>query len=72
MLSCFEHLTMDNVRQFTASMWTPSQSDSVMSAARAINPAVKTLALPQGLQVERGPDAVVEFIVGELPGLIEG
>ncbi|KAL1587604.1 hypothetical protein WHR41_03671 [Cladosporium halotolerans] len=57
---------------FTASMWSPSQSASVMSAARAINPAVKTLALPQGLQVERGPDAVVEFIVGELPGLIEG
>lgn len=53
-------------------MWTPEQSDFVLSHAREINPAVKTLALPQGLQVERGPDAVVEFIVGKLEGLIEG
>lgn len=58
--------------QFTASMWTPEQSDFVLSHAREINPAVKTLALPQGLQVERGPDAVVEFIVGNLERLIEG
>lgn len=53
-------------------MWTPEQSDSVLSRAREINPNVKTLALPQGLQVERGPDAVVEFIVGKLEGLIDG
>ncbi|KAM0713827.1 hypothetical protein Q7P37_010789 [Cladosporium fusiforme] len=58
--------------QFTASMWTPEQSDSVLSRARETNPAVKTLALPQGLQVERGPDAVVDYIVGKLEGLIEG
>jgi hypothetical protein len=28
--------------------------------------------LPQGLQVSRGPDAVVEFIEENLPGLLEG
>lgn len=53
-------------------MWTPEQSDFVLSQAREINHSVKALALPQGLQVERGPDAVVEFIVGKLEGLIEG
>ncbi|KAM0690948.1 hypothetical protein Q7P36_009718 [Cladosporium allicinum] len=57
---------------FTASMWTPEQSDAVLSRAREINPNVKTLALPQGLQVERGPDAVVEYIVEKLGGLIDG
>jgi hypothetical protein len=53
-------------------MWTPEQSDAVLSRAREINPDVKTLALPQGLQVERGPDAVVEYIVEKLGGLMDG
>lgn len=53
-------------------MWTPEQSEFIFSRAREVNPAVKTLAIPQGLQVERGPDAVVEFLVGRVEGLIEG
>lgn len=53
-------------------MWTPEQSNAVLSRAREINPNVKTLALPQGLQVERGPDAVVEYIVEKLEVLIDG
>jgi hypothetical protein len=61
-----------SISQFTASMWTPEQSDAVLSRAREINPDVKTLALPQGLQVKRGPDAVVEYIVEKLGGLIDG
>lgn len=52
-------------------MWTPEQSDSVLSHAREVNRNVKTLALPQGLQIERGPDAVVEYIVEKLEGLTE-
>jgi len=62
-------LLMD--RQFTASMWTPEQSAKVLTEAREVNPQVKTLALPQGLQVQRGPDAVVEYIKEQLPILIE-
>lgn len=42
-----------------------------MLEARNINPGVKTLAVPQGLQVEKGPDAVVEYIKEQLPALIE-
>jgi hypothetical protein len=53
-------------------MWTPEHSDAVLNRAHEINPNVKTLALPQGLQVERGPDAVVEYIVEKLGGLIDG
>jgi hypothetical protein len=68
----FFHSFPNSRSQFTASMWTPEQSDAVLSRAREINPDVKTLALPQGLQVERGPDAVVEYIVEKLGGLIDG
>lgn len=57
--------------KFTASMWTPEESSMVVSEARNINPEVKTLVLPQGLQLEKGPDAVVEYIKEQLPALIE-
>lgn len=58
--------------QFTASMWTPEQSQAAQDTARRIVPNVKTFALPQGLQVEKGPDAVVEYIKEHLPALMEG
>lgn len=57
--------------QFTASMWTPEQSQSIHAEAKSIIPGLKTFALPQGLQVEKGPDAVVEYIKENLPGLLE-
>jgi len=53
-------------------MWMPEQSAKAIADAKAVNPNVKTLALPQGLQVERGPDAVVDYIKEQLPKLIEG
>ncbi len=59
-------------QQFTASMWTREESSMVMAQAREVNPKVKTLALPQGLQVEHGPDAVVRYIEEQLPRLLEG
>ncbi|GAB1725828.1 hypothetical protein NU195Hw_g2553t1 [Hortaea werneckii] len=55
---------------FTASMWTPEQSSKCLAEAKEVNPNCKTLALPQGLQVERGPDAVVDYIKEQLPKLI--
>jgi len=51
-------------------MWTPEQSQIAIDAARKINPKVRTLALPPGLQVERGPDAVVDYIKEKLPELV--
>jgi len=56
---------------FTASMWTPDQSSKVLAEAKEVNPQCKTLAIPQGLQVEKGPDAVVEWIKEQLPKLID-
>ncbi|KAI7152312.1 hypothetical protein KC349_g9015 [Hortaea werneckii] len=55
---------------FTASMWTPEQSSKCLAEAKEVNPNCKTLALPQGLQVERGPNAVVDYIKEQLPKLI--
>lgn len=58
---------------FTASMWTPEQASAIHAEAKEIvGPRLKTFALPQGLQVQKGPDAVVEFIKENLPALLEG
>jgi hypothetical protein len=56
---------------FTASMWKKEESDGARKTAENIVPGIKTFAIPQGLQVEKGPDAVVDFLVENLPGLIE-
>ena len=53
-------------------MWTPEESLKARETAKQLVPGIKTFALPQGLQVNKGPDAVVEFIIENLPGLIEG
>jgi len=62
-----KQLTRD---KFTASMWTPEEAERIMSIAKEVIPALKTFSLPKGLQVERGPDAVVEYIEEHLPGLL--
>jgi hypothetical protein len=51
-------------------MWTPSQSSEIQSIAREAIPGIKTMAIPQGLHVEKGPDAVVEFLIEKVPLLI--
>lgn len=53
-------------------MWTPEQAKEIHDTARSImGPKLRVMALPQGLQVERGPDAVVEYLVEHLPAAIE-
>ena len=51
-------------------MWTSEQSQKVFTTAKQIVPDVKTHAIPQGLQVQRGPDAVVEYLEEQIPGLL--
>jgi hypothetical protein len=51
-------------------MWTPEESQQVFETARAIVPGIKTHAIPQGLQVERGPDAIVEYLEEKIPVLL--
>lgn len=52
-------------------MWTPEQAAEIIAIAKEIVPDLKTFSLPQGLQVDKGPDAVVEYIEENLPGLLE-
>ena len=60
-----------NPDQFCASMWTSEESRRIQTIARELVLQVRTLALPQGLQAEKGPDVVVEYIKERLPDLIE-
>ena len=43
----------------------------IVGIAKAIIPGLKTFSLPQGLQVEKGPDAVVEYIKENIPALLD-
>ncbi|KAM7204510.1 hypothetical protein V8F33_001474 [Rhypophila sp. PSN 637] len=56
---------------FTASMWTPEEAAQIVAIAKEVIPTLRTYSLPQGLQVEKGPDAVVDYIeehLGEILG----
>ncbi|KAF1988397.1 hypothetical protein K402DRAFT_411707 [Aulographum hederae CBS 113979] len=57
---------------FVASMWTKEESLAIIEIAERERPGVVTHAIPHGLQVDRGPDAVVEHLVGMVPKLLEG
>ncbi|KAJ7871290.1 hypothetical protein B0H13DRAFT_1634353 [Mycena leptocephala] len=56
---------------FTASMWTPEQAKEIVDIAKGVIPDLKTFSFPQGLQVNKGPDAGVEYIKESLPGLLD-
>ncbi|GKT41566.1 uncharacterized protein ColSpa_01747 [Colletotrichum spaethianum] len=47
------------------------EADQILSTARSLRPGIKTYAIPHGLQVERGPDAVVEHLLEKVPQLLE-
>lgn len=59
------------VEQFCASMWTVEEAEQILSTARSIRPDIKTHAIPHGLQVDRGPDAIVEHLLEKVPALLE-
>lgn len=52
-------------------MWTPDQSSEVGEIARSIVLDVKFHAIPYGLQVEKGPEAVVEYLTEQVPRLLD-
>lgn len=51
-------------------MWSPEQAAQIQDIARSIVPDIKTHAIPQGLQVERGPDAIVEYLNEQIPKVL--
>jgi hypothetical protein len=56
---------------FSASMWTDEEAKQIHGIARSIVPNIKLHAIPTGLQVERGPDAIVEYLVEKVPALLD-
>ncbi|KAL2812102.1 hypothetical protein BJX63DRAFT_432912 [Aspergillus granulosus] len=56
---------------FSASMWTAEQAAEIQAIARSIRPDIKLHAIPTGLQVERGPDAIVEYLLEKVPALLD-
>ncbi|KAK1997135.1 hypothetical protein LX36DRAFT_657912 [Colletotrichum falcatum] len=57
---------------FCASMWTAEEADQILGTARSLRPGIKTHVIPHGLQVEKGPDAVVEHLLEKVPQIIDG
>ncbi|KAI0831825.1 hypothetical protein BC628DRAFT_1415330 [Trametes gibbosa] len=55
---------------FTASMWTAEQVQEIVAIAKDTVPGIRTFNIPFGLQVEKGPDAVVEYIKEHLPSVL--
>ena len=60
-----------HLHQFSASMWTADEAKEIHSLARSVVPDIKYHAIPTGLQVERGPDAIVEYLVEKVPPLLD-
>lgn len=52
-------------------MWTAEESEEIQRIARETVSGIKTMAIPHGLQVEKGPDAVVEYLKEKWPGLVD-
>lgn len=52
-------------------MWTAEEAKQIHDIARSINPDIKLHAIPTGLQVERGPDAIVEYLTEKVPVLLD-
>lgn len=52
-------------------MWTAEQAEQIQAIAHKARPGIRTYAIPHGLQVERGPDAIIEHLVENIPLLLE-
>ncbi|EME41717.1 hypothetical protein DOTSEDRAFT_55463 [Dothistroma septosporum NZE10] len=56
---------------FCASMWTAEQAAEIQTIARKVRPDIATYAIPHGLQVKEGPDAIVEHLKCMVPQVLE-
>ena len=52
-------------------MWTAEEAEHIQATARSLRPGIRTHAIPHGLQVDKGPDAIVEYLIEKVPTLLE-
>jgi len=55
---------------FVASMWTPEEASKIQAIAKEADPSIKTVAIPEGLQVQQGPDGVFAWLMEHVPEVI--
>lgn len=51
-------------------MWTVEQSSAMIESAKRLKPDIRTYAIPYGLQVANGPNAIVEHLKEQVPKLL--
>ncbi|KXS95874.1 hypothetical protein AC579_4445 [Pseudocercospora musae] len=56
---------------FCASMWTSKEAAEIQTIAKNAKPNVATYAIPHGMQVQEGPDRVVEHLTGVVPRVLK-
>ncbi len=52
-------------------MWTSEEAEEIISIAKGVIPDLKILSLPEGLQVKKGPDGVVDYIEKHIAGVLK-
>lgn len=52
-------------------MWELETSNRMRKAVESIIPGIKTHAIPFGMQIQQGPDAVVAYLTEQVPKLLE-
>ena len=52
-------------------MWTNAEVQKIRTVAEENRRGIAIYALPRGLQVEQGPDAVVDHLVQHVPSLLD-
>ena len=53
-------------------MWTAEEGQKIQSIARQVKPNIATYAIPTGLHLDGGPDAIVEHLCERVPELLDG
>ncbi|WWC61518.1 uncharacterized protein I303_104102 [Kwoniella dejecticola CBS 10117] len=56
---------------FCASMWTPEQQQEIQKIARDTIPGIKTHGIPTGLQVQVGPEGIVQYLMERIDEIME-
>lgn len=51
-------------------MWTADDVVEIQQLAQSTKPDIKLHAIPFGLQIEKGPDAIVEHLLDQIPSML--
>lgn len=51
-------------------MWTEEESNEIQRIAKETVPGIRTMAIPHGLHIEKGPDAIVAYVKEQWPVLV--